>query len=429
MSSRYIRLAILALVVTSTMGGNCDPKSESFFSLIGGGSLTGTVTGQVTVDGTARSGVTVALREGSTTIGTTTTGTDGRYTFENVTTGTKTVVITPATGTTCADTEESVTVPAGGTATANFACTTPEPETGTVTGTVTVNGTGESGVAVTLREGTTVIATTTTGTGGTYTFTNVATGAKNVSITSPEGATCPGPQDVTVTSGGTATANFPCTRPSGDFTVVLNNPPPGWLHDMPGISSLECKVIQTSPAQPGASFSAATTGPTEDPDPSGVVTSQPVTGTLDANGRAQLQVRINRLGTYQNVVTVTVGSVSRSATQTITVLPTPNTCPLLPSSIRFKRGVRALLPDDVRPLGLRPVAFRYIEPYGNPAVPQIGLIAEEVAEVFPEAVLVGAEGRPEAIDYRVLTGEVAEAMVARSARAFEAAVAGLAADW
>lgn len=215
------------------------------------------------------------------------------------------------------------------------------------------------------------------------------------------------------------------TSSSGDFTVGLNDPPPGWLHDMPGVSSLECKVIQTTPAQPGASFTATTTGPTEG-GASGVLTPQPVTGTLDANGRAQLQVRINRLGTYSNVVIVTVGSVQRAATQTITVLSAPNTCPVLPSSIRFKRDVLALLPEDVRPLGLRPVAFRYVEPWGDPAVPQIGLVAEEVAEVFPEAVLLDADGRPEAIDYRVLTGRVLEEVEARALGAVEAAIARVA---
>ncbi|HYO45114.1 MAG TPA: tail fiber domain-containing protein [Gemmatimonadota bacterium] len=212
--------------------------------------------------------------------------------------------------------------------------------------------------------------------------------------------------------------------PSGDFTVGVNQPPPGWLHDQPGVSSLECKVIQTTPPQPGATFSATATGPTEG-GASGVLTPQPVTGTLDANGRAQLQVRINRLGTYVNVVTVTVGSVQRSATQNITVLSAPNTCPVL-SSIRFKRDVSALLPEDVRPLGLSPVAFRYVEPYGDPAVPRIGLIAEEVAEVFPEAVLLDADGRPEAIDYGVLTGRVLEEVESRALQAAKAAIGRLA---
>jgi hypothetical protein len=123
---------------------------------------------------------------------------------------------------------------------------------------------------------------------------------------------------------------------------------------------------------------------------------------------------------------VTVGGVQRSATQTITVLSTPNTCPVVQSSIRFKRDVLTLLPDDVQPLGLRPVAFRYVEPWGDPAVPQIGLIAEEVVEVFPQAVRLDAEGRPEAIDYRVLTGAVVATVEARVASAMEAAIGRLA---
>ncbi|HEY7471928.1 MAG TPA: hypothetical protein VIE68_06225 [Gemmatimonadota bacterium] len=115
------------------------------------------------------------------------------------------------------------------------------------------------------------------------------------------------------------------TNGGGDFTVSLGTP--AWNHDMPGVSSLECKVISTSPAQPGATFSATATGPTEDPDPSGVVSSLPVTGTLDANGRAVLQVRINRIGTYVNTVTVTSGSRTATATLSNSVTPSPNTCP------------------------------------------------------------------------------------------------------
>jgi hypothetical protein len=101
---------------------------------------------------------------------------------------------------------------------------------------------------------------------------------------------------------------------------------------------------------------------------------------------------------------------------------------LTPSSRRFKRDVVGLLPEGWTLLGLRPVVFRYVEPYGDPAIPYIGLIAEEVAEIIPEAVLLDTAGRAQAIDYRILTAEVAEAMVIGSARAVEAAIAGLATD-
>ena len=85
----------------------------------------------------------------------------------------------------------------------------------------------------------------------------------------------------------------------------------------------------------------------------------------------------------------------------------------------------ALLPADVRPLGLRPVAFRYREPWGDPTVPRIGLIAEEVAEAFPAAVVCDPEGRPEGIDYRILTREIAGAGTDRLSRAVRSSIASL----
>jgi hypothetical protein len=309
-------------------------------------------------------------------------------------------------------------VTGGGTATANFGCETPEPDTGTVTGTVTVDGTGESGVAVTLREGTTVIGTTTTGTSGTYTFTNVSTGTKNVSITPPEGATCDDTdQDVTVPGGGTATANFACTRPASGFTITFGMPVPGYCHIALG-DSRTYTGFGTDPIQAGASYSFSWTGP-------GTVGGTTRTGTLDASGRAFDEQMINQFGIYTGMASVTVGGNTETATTTVEVTSAQGGCQQL-SSLRYKRGVVALLPDDVRPLGLRPVAFRYVRPWGDPTVPRIGLIAEEVAEVFPEAVLRDAEGRPDAIDYRSLTGKVTEALAARGARAFAAALAGLA---
>jgi hypothetical protein len=98
---------------------------------------------------------------------------------------------------------------------------------------------------------------------------------------------------------------------------------------------------------------------------------------------------------------------------------------LTPSSRRFKRDVVGLLPEGWTLLGLRPVVFRYVEPYGHPAIPQIGLIAEEVAEVFPEAVVVEAAGLPEAIVYEVLAERVAEVAASRAGRAVETAIARL----
>jgi hypothetical protein len=52
---------------------------------------------------------------------------------------------------------------------------------------------------------------------------------------------------------------------------------------------------------------------------------------------------------------------------------------------------------------LRPVVFRYRKPFANGSKPlQYGLIAEEVAEVYPELVAFDAEGEPETVLYRFL---------------------------
>ena len=73
---------------------------------------------------------------------------------------------------------------------------------------------------------------------------------------------------------------------------------------------------------------------------------------------------------------------------------------VLPSSARFKRDIQPL---DERSRGLwqlRPVTFRYKQdPQGER---QYGLIAEEVAKVYPELVVRGDKGEIESVQYREL---------------------------
>lgn len=54
-------------------------------------------------------------------------------------------------------------------------------------------------------------------------------------------------------------------------------------------------------------------------------------------------------------------------------------------------------------LRLRPVTFRYTQPFADGEKPvQFGLIAEEVAEVMPELVARDANGQPETVKYQLL---------------------------
>jgi hypothetical protein len=70
------------------------------------------------------------------------------------------------------------------------------------------------------------------------------------------------------------------------------------------------------------------------------------------------------------------------------------------SSRVYKEDIRPMGNVSARLLSLRPVTFRYKEPYDDGSKPvEFGLIAEEVAEVFPELVVNDSDGRPETVRY------------------------------
>jgi hypothetical protein len=72
------------------------------------------------------------------------------------------------------------------------------------------------------------------------------------------------------------------------------------------------------------------------------------------------------------------------------------------SSARFKEDVHNIDSESDGLMKLRPVAFRYKESHEPGRLPQYGLIAEEVAEVYPELVVNDDEGRPFAIRSQLL---------------------------
>ena len=73
------------------------------------------------------------------------------------------------------------------------------------------------------------------------------------------------------------------------------------------------------------------------------------------------------------------------------------------SSRRFKEDIQDMGEASRGLLHLRPVAFRYQKPFADGSKPmQYGLIAEEVAEVYPDLVARSADGQIEAVKYQVL---------------------------
>jgi hypothetical protein len=75
----------------------------------------------------------------------------------------------------------------------------------------------------------------------------------------------------------------------------------------------------------------------------------------------------------------------------------------LSSSRRFKTDIQDMGEASSGLLRLRPVTFRYKKPFANGSQPiQYGLIAEEVAEVYPDLVARSADGEIESVKYQVL---------------------------
>jgi uncharacterized Zn ribbon protein len=73
------------------------------------------------------------------------------------------------------------------------------------------------------------------------------------------------------------------------------------------------------------------------------------------------------------------------------------------SSRRYKEDITDMGDASDRLQKLRPVTFRYKKPYDNGEKPvQFGLIAEEVAETFPELAVFNNEGQPETVKYQDL---------------------------
>jgi hypothetical protein len=74
------------------------------------------------------------------------------------------------------------------------------------------------------------------------------------------------------------------------------------------------------------------------------------------------------------------------------------------SSIRFKEDVHDMAAASDGLMRLRPVTYRYKQPYADGSKPvDYGLIAEEVAEVYPDLVARDEDGQIQTVQYQKLT--------------------------
>jgi hypothetical protein len=74
------------------------------------------------------------------------------------------------------------------------------------------------------------------------------------------------------------------------------------------------------------------------------------------------------------------------------------------SSERFKKDIQDMNDASRKLFQLRPVTYRYKQTDDSTANPlEYGLIAEEVAKVYPDLVAYGADGKIETVQYQKLT--------------------------
>ena len=69
------------------------------------------------------------------------------------------------------------------------------------------------------------------------------------------------------------------------------------------------------------------------------------------------------------------------------------------SSARFKEAIKPMDKASEAIFSLQPVTFRYKKALDPTALPQFGLVAEEVAKIDPDLVAIDAEGKPYAVRY------------------------------
>ena len=115
-------------------------------------------------------------------------------------------------------------------------------------------------------------------------------------------------------------------------------------------------------------------------------------------------IRVGTPGTHSSFFVAGVRGVTTSNNNAVNVVIDSNgQLGTLSSSRRFKEDIHDMGEASSGLLRLRPVTFRYQKPFADGSKPvQYGLIAEEVAEVYPDLVTRLADGQVETVKYQVL---------------------------
>jgi hypothetical protein len=124
---------------------------------------------------------------------------------------------------------------------------------------------------------------------------------------------------------------------------------------------------------------------------------------VDANGPFDESDTI-RIGRPPNATSPALhcfigGIAAGGATANVQVDATTGELLQVVSSARYKENIMPMDQASEAIFALKPVTFRYKKKLDAKGIPQFGLIAEEVARVNPDLVILDREGRPDSVRY------------------------------
>jgi len=115
-------------------------------------------------------------------------------------------------------------------------------------------------------------------------------------------------------------------------------------------------------------------------------------------------IRVGTIGTQTSFFAAGVRGVTTGVNDAVPVVVDSNgQLGTISSSRRFKEDIRDMGEASEGLMRLRPVTFRYQKAFADGSKPvQYGLIAEEVAEVYPDLVTHTSDGQVETVKYQLL---------------------------
>ena len=124
---------------------------------------------------------------------------------------------------------------------------------------------------------------------------------------------------------------------------------------------------------------------------------------VDANGPFDESDTI-RIGRPPNATSPALhcfigGIAAGGATANVQVDATTGELLQVVSSARYKENIKPMDQASEAIFALKPVTFRYKKKLDAKGIPQFGLVAEEVARVNPDLVILDREGRPDSVRY------------------------------